>query len=101
MSQNRQTNASSQLYCITCDFCDDLIDDKLSPVIHGTANKSATVREQLQTTMITAPRQVCPKCLDALINAISYNHLPKLLIFTVGGYNVEISKYIKITTHDR
>ena len=51
--------------------------------------------------MVTASRQVCPECLNPLINVISYNHFPKLLIFTVGGYNIEISKYIKITTNDR
>jgi len=101
MFHNEQTNASSQLQCTNCDFCDDLIDDKLSPVIHGTANISATVKEQLQATLVTPSRQVCPECLHPLRSVISYNHFPKLLIFTVGGYNIEMSKYIKITTHDR
>jgi len=100
MFHNEQTNASSQLQCTDCDFCDDLIEDTLSPVIHGTANISATVREQIQATMVTASRQVCPDCLCHLRNVTSYNHLPKLLIFAVGGYNIEMSKYIKITTND-
>ena len=98
---NEHINASSQLQCKNCDFCDNLIDDRLSPVIHGNANISTTVRDQLEATMITASRQFCPQCLHSLSNVITYNHLPDLLIFAVGGSNIEMSKYIKISTNGR
>ena len=97
---NEQINASSQLQCRNCNFCDNPIGDRLSPVIHGNANIFATVRAQLEGTMITPSSQFCPECLHPLINAITYNNFPDLLIFAVGGSNIEMSKYIKISTND-
>jgi hypothetical protein len=101
MFRTEQTNACSQLQCINCNFCDYLIDDSLSPVIHGNGNIFDTVKDQSQALMVTTSRQVCPECLNPLRNVITYNHSPKLLIFAVGGYNIELSKYIKISTNDR
>ena len=85
MFHNEQMNVSSQMQCKSCNFCDDLIDDSLSPVIHGTVNISATVREQLQVTMPSESRQACLECLNPIINVIAYKHSTKLLIFTVGA----------------
>ena len=61
-----QINSSSQLQCRNCNFCDNPIGDRLSPVIHSNANIFATVRAQLEGTMITLSRQFCPECLHPL-----------------------------------
>ena len=99
MFHNVQVNASSQLQCMNCDLCDDSVDDQLSPVIYGIPNISATVREQLQTTLVTESRQVCTECSNPLTNVITYHHLTKLLIFSIGGYQIEINKFVKVRTN--
>jgi hypothetical protein len=101
MFHNVQVNASSQLQCMNCDLCDDSVDDQLSPVIYGIPNihVSATVMEQLQTTLVTESRQVCTECTNPLTNVITYHHFPKLLIFSIGGYQIEINKFVKVRTN--
>jgi hypothetical protein len=85
-----------QHQCTNCDFFNDLIDDPLSPVIHGIPHISVNTRDLLDTTLVTELRLVCPECIYPLTNIISYNHFLKLLVFAVGGHNIGINKYIKI-----
>jgi len=101
MLRNEQTNTFSQLQCMNSDFLDDTINDHLSTVIYGIPSISENVSGQLQTTLITNSRQVCIECLNPLRNVITYNHFLKLLIFSVGGHRIDISKYIKIKTNGK
>jgi hypothetical protein len=48
---------------------------------------------------VTKSRQVCTKCTNPLKHVITYHQFPKLLIFSVGGYQIEISKFIKVRTN--
>jgi hypothetical protein len=52
----------------------------------------------LQTTLVRGSRLVCPDCISPLQDIISYHHIPKLLLFSIGDNQIAISKTINIRT---
>jgi hypothetical protein len=99
MLHNDHSNSSTQLQCTNCDFVDSAINDQLTSEIHGIPHVSATTRDQLQTTLVSNSRLVCPECTSPLKNVLTILHFPKLLFFSIGGnHEISISKTINVRT---
>jgi len=99
MLHNDHSNASTQLQCTNCDFVDNAINDRLTSVIHGIPHISTTTRDQLQTTLVSNSRVVCPECISPLKNVLTFLYFPKLLFFSIGGnHEISISKTINVRT---
>src|SRR5882757_7066118 len=95
---NTNINASTQLECVNCQFTDEPVEDELSFVIFNASEGITSTRDQLRQTLVCESDASCPECLMPLKQVTSYYNVPNILLFSVGGQKISVSKHIKIRT---
>src|SRR5258708_38140283 len=95
---NTKVNASTQRECVNCQFTNEPVENELSSVIFNASEGVTSTRDQLRQTLVCQSNASCPECLMPLKYVTSYYNVPNILLFSVGGQKISVSKHIKIRT---
>src|SRR6202789_1493664 len=91
--------AISSPECTNCEYCEASIDNRLDFVLYKKEDTPKSTSHWLRSFEYET-HEICPQCLSAIMQPISYKFSPNVLIFEINSRNIKLSTTLKFEQED-